>query len=121
MVDDPTPNIDTPWLEGGKTGISRIWWRWLTSVIDALWATIEALPEATPAAGSSVTVGASPFSYEAASAGSLLVNGGTVSAITIERAAVVYATPGTAGFIPVRAGDIVEVTYTVLPTLTFLP
>lgn len=68
-----------------------------------------------------VVVGASPYAYQANESGSLSVKGGTVSVISITRAAVVFVTGLTSGIIPVSLGDTITVTYTVLPTLTFIP
>ena len=62
----------------------------------------------------------SPFVYNATEPGSLLIVGGTVSAVTLQRNQT-YATGLTSGFIPVSIGDKVTITYTVAPTLTFFP
>lgn len=67
------------------------------------------------------TVGGSPFTYTAPSAGHVLVSGGTVSAISLTRGRTTIATGMTSGFVPVSAGDAVTVTYTVAPAVTFLP
>lgn len=76
----------------------------------------------TPQDASAVTVGASPFTYVAASAGGLHIAGGTVSAVALIRNAVSYAvTPAAGLIIPVSAGDSVKVTYTAAPTLHLLP
>ena len=73
-----------------------------------------------PEAG--VTVGASPFVFQANVPGHLLVQGGTVSVITIMRdGATAYTTGLTVGFIPLSKLDQATVTYSVLPTLTFFP
>lgn len=76
---------------------------------------------AQPAPIAAVVVGASPFSYTASIAGYVHVTGGTVSAIALIRAATTLATGLTAGFIPVGQGDVVRVTYTVKPTVNFVP
>lgn len=76
----------------------------------------------TPQAAFSVAVGASPFTYTAASAGSLHIAGGTVSAVALIRNAVSYAiTPAADQIIPISAGDSVSVTYSAAPALHFLP
>ena len=70
------------------------------------------------AAALPITVGASPFAYIATAAGSVAIAGGTTSNATLTRAAVVvYSSPRTTDIIPVRAGDVVTVTYTVAPTM----
>ena len=69
-----------------------------------------------------ITVTASPFAYTAAAAGTVVVSGGTVSAITLKRGAPAAIAVGeTSGVIPVSAGDIVTTTYSVLPTMSFVP
>jgi hypothetical protein len=68
-----------------------------------------------------VTPGASPYAYTATSAGTLVIAGGTVSAVTITRGAATAVTLPTAGPITVAVGDIVTITYSSLPTVTFLP
>lgn len=63
----------------------------------------------------------SPFSYTASESGSLHITGGAVSAVTLARASVTLATGMTSGFFPMSTGDIVKITYTVLPTVNFVP
>ena len=75
---------------------------------------------ASPGAASVVTVGASPFSYTATAAGVLVVDGGTVSAVSLARGSVSATAPIT-GLFPLRNGDTVKVTYTAAPTLTWFP
>lgn len=69
-----------------------------------------------------IAVGASPYSYTAPSNGSVFVTGGTVSAIAFSRDGTTFLSTGLiAGIIPVRKKDIVRVTYTAAPTMTFVP
>jgi len=67
-----------------------------------------------------VAVSASPFTYQATTIGDLLVRGGTVSAVTLVRGNDSVSCP-TSGFVPMAANDSVIVTYSVLPTVTFVP
>ena len=67
------------------------------------------------------TVGASPFSYTAVTNGSVVVSGGTVSSLVLQRGTVAISLGITSGIIPVTQGDIVIITYTVLPTVSFIP
>jgi hypothetical protein len=76
-------------------------------------------PQAQPVA--TVTVGASPFIYTASFSGSVAITGGTVSAIALIRQGASIATGLTTGLIPVSRRDQVQVTYTALPTMTFIP
>lgn len=68
-----------------------------------------------------IVPGASPYSYPATVVGSVVVRGGTVSRIDIVRGADTVNTGLTQGIIPVAVGDSVKVTYTIVPTMTFIP
>lgn len=67
-----------------------------------------------------VTLTGSPFTYLAGSAGTLSITGGTVSAVTLTRGTTSVSF-GTSGSVPVANGDSVAITYTVVPTVTFIP
>jgi hypothetical protein len=79
----------------------------------------DATPVAQPTAA--ITVGGSPFSYTAPFAGTVVVQGGTVSAIALVRQGTSTTTGLTVGVFPVSRGDVVAVTYTGTPTMSFLP
>lgn len=68
-----------------------------------------------------VTVGASPFTYDAVRNGSVVISVGTVSLIQIVRGTDTLGTGMTAGVIPVLAGDSIIVTHTGAPSMHFLP
>jgi hypothetical protein len=69
-----------------------------------------------------LAVGPSPFAYTAPSGGTLSVHGGTVSLITISRARVSGVNVGfTSGSVSVAANDVVTITYSVAPTVNFIP
>lgn len=70
---------------------------------------------------SPVTLGASPYTYTAPRGGTLIVTGGTVAAIAFSRDGVTFYSMLTAGSFPVGAADRVRITYTVAPTVTFVP
>lgn len=73
-------------------------------------------------AASSPIVTASPYSYsDPIRDGLLVVSGGTVSLIEYGRRGVFTALGITSGLIPVRSGDVVRITYTVAPTVRFIP
>lgn len=76
-------------------------------------------PRAQPVAV--ITVGASPFTFTATSSGALAVAAGTVSAIALIRQGVTVPTGVTAGLLPISRLDQVQITYTVAPTVNFLP
>ena len=86
----------------------------------AWWQFFNLLAPSKPAIESVITVGVSPYAYTAQSNGHVVVTGGTVSAISLTRVSA-HATGFTAGFIPVGNKDVVTVTYTVAPTMTFIP
>ena len=72
----------------------------------------------------SVTVGASPFSYQAEEPGNLFISGGTVSGIELTRGPdTITVFPSTANprLVPVAVADIVTVTWSVKPTIKFIP
>jgi hypothetical protein len=75
-----------------------------------------------PGNETALTIGASPYTYTAGVKGSLIVSGGTVSAIAFSRdGTTFYSTGQTAGMFTLNARDSLRVTYTVLPTVTFVP
>lgn len=71
-----------------------------------------------------ITVGASPFSYQANVIGTVIVRGGTVSSIVLIRGDVTIANPVIdftgALSVLVSIGDIVKITYSSIPTIKFL-
>ncbi|AKA60334.1 hypothetical protein P26218_31 [Rhodoferax phage P26218] len=73
-----------------------------------------------PAAATAVVVGVSPFTYVPSEVGSVVVRGGTVSLIEVIRKGIAVNVGVTAGIIPIARGDQLRITYTVLPTVTFL-
>src|SRR5271163_2315946 len=74
-----------------------------------------------PAAESAITVTASPFTYIALRAGFVIVSGGTVSAIAFSRTAgTFYVTGQTSGVFSMSLNDSLRVTYSGLPTMTFV-
>ena len=94
-------------------GVTQIpWYRFW----QGLW---QGLP---PAVETGVTVAPTPFRYTAPSRGFLIVQGGTVSLIQFTRDANInYTTGQTAGCFPLSFGDTLIITYTVTPTVTFVP
>jgi hypothetical protein len=101
------PKSDAPIADLQTGRVTRAWYLSLISLF-------QILQERT------VTVGASPFSFVASDSGNLLVAGGNVSQIALQRVGS-YVTGLTAGFIPVSEGDVVTITYTVAPSVVFFP
>lgn len=90
------------------------WRKWFQD----MWALVNAIRLPLPI---SVTVGASPFTYQFANGGSasILVNGGTVSLIEWSRDGTTFYKVGTTtdSMYTVSSGDYIRVTYTVIPTV----
>jgi len=78
-------------------------------------------PQPTAQPFAAITVTGSPFIYTAPTNGCVVISAGTVSAVAIARQGTSVAAGITAGIIPVSRSDKVTITYTVLPTATFLP
>lgn len=75
-----------------------------------------------PGAEIPVTVGDSPFTYQAKIGGFAIVTGGTVSSIHFTRnGTTTYDTGLTQGTIPLSNGDSLVVTHTGAPHITFVP
>jgi hypothetical protein len=112
-VSDPTFGLPSPILPATdpKTGkLASVWYQFLAR-----------LAQLTPSSPfSTPTVEASPWTYTAGTIGDLFVTGGTVSAIVLSRSGA-SVTVLTNRFIPMAANDTVTITYTVLPTVTFVP
>lgn len=72
-------------------------------------------------APSSVAIGASPWTYTAPGNGSLIISGGTVSEIEIQRGGVAIVTGLTSGMFPLKANDGVIVLFSSVPQATWLP
>jgi hypothetical protein len=98
----------------GQVPMTREWFGYLAKQYRQLGGQGEALQP--------VTVGASPYIYQAQTNGLLIISGGTVSAIAYSRDRTAFYTLGqTSGLFPLFALDYIRVTYTVLPVLVFAP
>jgi hypothetical protein len=129
FLDQKTGIINQTWLQllialwnrtgGGMGDISDT----TTFLSLALSDNINSRPTAPSAPISSITVTASPFSYQASIAGQVWINQGTYSFLTLTRGAVTLSLgPVTRGTILLSVGDILTFTYTTLPpTLYFVP
>lgn len=104
------PNYPTPLEVGGHT--SKDWYFFWVGLYNGL-------PPATEVA---VVPGASPYVYSAPVRGSVIVSGGTVSAIAFSRDGVTFYNVGqTSGMFLLNAADQLRITYAVAPTVTFVP
>ena len=77
------------------------------------------VPQAQPIANVAPT--GSPFTYKAPFPGFVILTSGTVSDVSITRAATTVTTGQTAGLFPVSRFDSLVVTYTGAPTMKFVP
>jgi hypothetical protein len=112
-VSNPTFGLPSPTLpvSNPQTGmLASVWYQFFVR--------LSQLSAERPIAP--LSVGASPFVYTASTIGNIFVSGGTVSSIVLGRSGVNLTCPASV-FIPVAANDTVTVTYTVLPTMTFVP
>lgn len=104
------PNYPVPLLQGHVTDSS--WYRFWAGLFTGL----------PPANEVSVTLDASPAIYSATRKGSVIVSGGTVSLIEFSRNGTDYYDVGAAaGMFTVNASDVLRVTYTGIPDVTFVP
>lgn len=73
-----------------------------------------------PSAIKTIVVGTSPFQYQAGEPGTLVLTGGTVSNVSLIRGrdSVNLGTPKS---VLLMIQDIAQITYSVIPTLQFLP
>ena len=69
-----------------------------------------------------VIVGASPITYTATEPGTVIISGGTLTALTLTRGLVTVALAITDRIIPVGINDIVVITYSIAPiAIKFVP
>ena len=110
----PNPQLPIGSVPDGKGGtlsvrLDNIWHRFLTR--------LSQLSAEKPIVA--LTVGASPWAWTADTIGHINVVGGTVSLRTLTRGITTNVTG--AQLIPVAAGDIVTITYSVAPQASFIP
>jgi len=104
------PNFTTP-LSDGKVTLKEWYFFWA--------GLFRGLP---PGNVEPLTLDPSPFIFSAPAKGFVLLSGGTVSAVAFSRDGVTYyATGETAGQFTLSAQDFLRVTYSVAPTMTFVP
>lgn len=68
----------------------------------------------------SIALTSSPFSITPNAHGTLIITGGTISNISLIRGAITINLTGQV-IIPVRISDTISITYSVAPTVQFLP
>lgn len=104
------PNYEQPLVTGKN--ITRGWY--------SLWSGLLA---GQPTGGiDSITLTASPFVYKALQGGTLIIQGGSVSMVSLTRDGLTnFNTGQTQGMFPLSKGDTLIITYTGTPVLTFVP
>jgi hypothetical protein len=104
------PTYQVPLIADRQT--TRDWYFFFTGLFRGL----------PPENESPVVLVASPSTYSAARKGSVIVSGGTVSLIEFTRNGTDYYDAGaTSGMFTVNASDVLRITYSVAPTVTFVP
>jgi hypothetical protein len=104
------PTYTSAWTPGNKN--DSTWYRYFQAA---------ELGE-PPSAEIPLTVTPSPFIYTAPKKGFMIVSGGTVTSIMISRTPPkYYATGETAGVFPLAQNDLIKVTFTGTPVMTFFP
>jgi hypothetical protein len=109
-VQKSIPNSTVQFVEPSTGIITQPWFQFFAQLI------------AKPQAVLTLNLTGSPFNFTAASNGNLVVTGGTVSSIALTRARVVSLNMGiTSGSVPMSQGDSVAITYSALPSVSFIP
>ena len=104
------PNYPVPLVIGRNTG--KDWYFFFSGLFKGL----------APAAETPITLTGSPFTFTAPVRGFVIVQGGTVSLVEFSRDGTTFYNYGTtAGPFPLSAADRLRITYTVLPTMIFVP
>ncbi len=89
-------------------------WQCMGGSNSAAWGHVQAIANVAP--------GASPYTYTASAAGSVVITGGTVSAIQLKRGSTtITVAAASPAVVPVSAGDQVITTYSAAPTMSFVP
>lgn len=104
------PNYPLRLTEGGNT--TKDWYFFWAGLFQGL----------APAAVLPVAPTGSPYTYTAPSKGFMLITAGTVSAVDFSRDGTTFYSYGTtAGQFQLNKSDLLRITYTVTPTMTFVP
>lgn len=103
------PSIQIPVIDP-KTGLMNPAWQRMFIALTQL-----------PVAIQELTAGASPYTYTASVNGYLVIKGGTVSSVTLTRGRTTIDVTGLSDMIGLGQNDQVEITYTVAPSVWFVP
>ena len=82
---------------------------------------LQQIQQGTGAPFVALTLGASPYTYAAVAVGHLVIEGGTVTAISLTRGTQTINLPPATPLVPLDNGDAVKITYSSAPTVTWIP
>lgn len=104
------PTFTQAWTPGNKN--DSYWYRYF-----------QAAEEGQPPSGElPITVQGSPFTFTATKKGFVVISGGTVTSVMFSRTPGTFYLMGTtAGAFPMAQNDMLKVTYTGMPVMTFVP
>lgn len=102
------PSSQQPIADPSTGMVTTFWQRFFNALVSA------------PGPIVSVTVDPSPFMYTAGAPGTLVISGGTISAVDLSRNTASISL-GTSRSISMANGDGVTITYSVMPTVSFIP
>jgi hypothetical protein len=107
------PTYDQDILSPNKSGekTTSSWYRWFQDIDLGV----------PPSSEIPITVGSSPFTFSPKMKGGVIVSGGTVTSISIARAGPSYPTGQTQGLFTLAANDLLQVSFSVVPTMVFMP
>lgn len=107
MTAPVVPNSNQP-LVDGRGIITPVWQRFFGALLGS------------PAPIAAVTVAPSPASFTASQRGTVGISAGTLTSVSLTRAGTTVAL-GTSRSVSVATGDVVTVSYSVAPTINFIP
>lgn len=90
--------------------------RWLPSLYNAV---KDSYPVPPKSDSSTITVPASPASFTPSDPGFYIITGGTITTITLTRGTVTVTLPSNMVQVVVASGDVLKITYTTAPAITF--
>lgn len=104
----PLPNVQAPPLDGAGKFLAP-WVRFFGALVS------------DPSPVEPIALAASPFSAKAPADGHYLVTGGSGVGIVIGRGTTALGTALSSGFVPMSKGDAILISFTIAPTVTFIP
>lgn len=103
------PTYGEPLIKEGNT--SSAYYRWMQGTENGI----------PPANETVVSPVASPYLYQAPRRGFVIISAGTVTKISFSRSGTFYNTGQTAGSFPVNQGDQLQIIYSSVPVVVFIP